>query len=54
MIDASKLPAVPSDVRRIDVKIDERVEPIQYARAPDASGPQQTGTRPPAKQSNQR
>jgi hypothetical protein len=54
MIDASKLPTVPSEVSRAEGKAGERAEPIQYARAPDATGPQQSGTRPLAKQSNQR
>lgn len=48
MIDASKLPTVPSE---IDPPVDKTAEPARpesYARAPDASGPQSLGIRPPA------
>jgi len=52
MIDASKLPTVPREVTQAAEAAGQ--PPVEYARAPEASGPQSTGGRPPATQRNTR
>lgn len=48
MIDASKLPTVPSEIAPLVDKATEPTRPESYARAPEATGPQSAGIRPPA------
>lgn len=50
MIDASKLPTVPSETASSGIKEAEPATPETYARAPAAAGPQPAGGRPPAVQ----
>lgn len=52
MIDASKLPIVPREV--VQAAEAAAQPPVEYARAPEASGPQPLGGRPPAVQRNTR
>jgi hypothetical protein len=54
MINIADLPAVRAQLERATATAEEApgpgVEPVEYARAPEASGPQVAGNRPPATQ----
>lgn len=54
MIDASQLPTVPNEVLQATASQVAGVPATTYARAPEASGPQQTGGRPQAGQGGAR
>jgi hypothetical protein len=49
MIDASKLPRVPNEVLQ-----KQEQQPVEYVRAPEASGAQVGSGRPPATQETTR
>jgi len=51
---AKKTQAAPTDVPSSRAQESEPPAPVEYARAPAASGPQITGGRPPAIQRNSR
>jgi hypothetical protein len=54
MIDASKLPTVPSALVQSDDEATTQGQATAYVRAPVAAGPQPTGARPPAVQWSKR